>query len=491
MSNNIVNILYENAELYPDKVALIHGKKQLTYKELAQKIQQIAACFTAKGIAKDDKILLFVPMSLDLYAILLALWHCGATAVFLDAWVRKNRLEQAAALVKCKAFIGIPKAHILRLFSKEVRKIPVNIFAGLIRYKTKQKAPAVAEVAKADTALITFTTGSTDVPKAANRTHGFLIAQHEVLTKHLQPKATDINLATLPIVVLTNLAAGITTIIPDFNPAKPEAINPMHLAKVINRYKLTTTAGSPIIYAKLADYCLKEKVGLQSLKKISLGGAPVFLPLAKKLIKAFPETAVEIIYGSTEAEPISTITAKDLVASNSSIQTEGLLVGKPIAEIKVRIIPVTGNIGEICVAGDHVLKDYYRNDTAWRQNKIVDGDTIWHRTGDAGYLDQNGFLYLMGRLKQRFTHNDKIHYLFPLEAKLLEYPEIVIGTYLKKDNKLLLFIESATIVEQEIQQYCTANNMPVADQIIFGKIARDPRHNSKIDYGALNASVKN
>jgi acyl-CoA synthetase (AMP-forming)/AMP-acid ligase II len=128
----------------------------------------------------------------------------------------------------------------------------------------------------------------------------------------------DVDLSTLPIFVLHNLAVGMTSVIPDFDPRHPEAINPQTMLAELNKYRITSTVGSPVFYEKLANYCLAHAVKPQMLERIFLGGAPVFPRLAKKLMQAFPETAVEIVYGSTEAEPISSILAQDLLKTETS-----------------------------------------------------------------------------------------------------------------------------------------------------------------------------
>ncbi len=493
-------------------MALTQGKRSVTYSECALRAQQCAARLHKAGIGRGDRVLVFVPMSIELYTLLLGIWHCGASAVFLDAWARKKRLEQAASIAECKAFVGTARAHILRLFSAEISKIPIKLSAGFLK-KSSMPAdvPEVAALSGDTVALITFTTGSTGTPKAAKRTHAFLQAQHEVLTDHLQPQDSDIDMVTLPVFVLTNIAAGITSYIPPFNPAAPEKVDPVKLYRGMVENRVSTSAGSPIIYQKLAEYCISRNREIPTLRKIFLGGAPVFPQTAALLMKAFPHAAVEIVFGSTEAEPISAIRAEELVKGNQSVATEGLLVGKPIDAVSVYIIriidgPVAveseeqfnelilprGEVGEICVYGKHVLKEYFRNDEAQKLNKIIVNDTVVHRTGDAGYIDDENNLYLMGRMKQRFICNGTRQYLFPLEASLSTINGVRTGTYLVIDNSLLAVVEpeKKTLDEKNIQDYCRKKSMPVPDRVLFMKIPRDPRHNSKIDYGLLTHRIQ-
>ena len=489
MTNNIVEILFENAQKHQEKLAIIHKKEKITYGELAQGLKDYAQYFLSKGIKKGDNVLVFVPMTIELYKILSAIFYIGATAVFVDAWADKNRLNQALTIVPCKAFIGCPKAFILKLMSQKVREVGINIVSGRIH---KPKTEQLIEPATPDTtALITFTTGSTGLPKAAKRTHEFLLEQHYVLKKHLQPQENDVDLASLPVFVLHNLACGTTSVIPDFNPQKPADINPKKILNDIKNNGVTTSVGSPRFYEKLAEFG-----EIKGLKRIFTGGAPVFPKSAKLLQKKFVDCDVEIVYGSTEAEPISSISTHELLDFKGDIK-DGLYVGKPIDDINIKIIRPsddmiedfesmwleTGEIGEICVEGKHVLKEYYNSEKAQKFAKIHYNGQIWHRTGDAGYLDNEGRLFLMGRVKNRFEHNGKAVYVFPIENALLEIDGVEIGTVLKINNEIVLVVETK-ILKHKLEQELKKRNFEY-DKFIITKIPRDPRHNSKIDYDKL------
>lgn len=494
MTNNIVEKLFENAEKFPQKMAIIHKNEKITYSELAKDVKQYAQSFLEQGLQKCDKVLIFVPMTVELYKILAAIFYIGAVAVFVDAWADKNRLNQALMIVPCKAFIGCPKAFILKLFSEKIRKVPLNFVSKHIK-KAKKSHP-IESVCLKDTALITFTTGSTGLPKAAKRTHEFLLEQHYVLKKHLSPKDNDVDLASLPIFVLHNLACGTTSVIPDFNPQKPADINPEKILRDIKKYNINTSVGSPRFYEKLAEYG-----EINGLERVFTGGAPVFPKLAKLLQEKFNNTNVEIVYGSTEAEPIASISTKELLNFNGKVQ-DGLYVGKPIENINVKIIepidePVanfeslwlrTGKIGEICVEGNHVLKEYFNSDKAQKHNKINYNGQIWHRTGDAGYLDEDGRLFLMGRVKNRFEVNGKTVYVFPIENALLEITGIELGTVIKKGDEIILCVET-NLEHEKLEQELKSRGFVFDKLVILKHIPRDPRHNSKIDYDKLKQIV--
>jgi acyl-CoA synthetase (AMP-forming)/AMP-acid ligase II len=502
---NLIHILLQHAENQPNKIALIDANdEEISFKNLLAEVQKRAQFLKEKGIKKGDAILVFVPMSIELYSWILGIWYAGATAVFVDAWAKTQRLEQCCKIAKPRAFLGTPKAHLLRILSKEIRKIPLKIISGFTAFKSEKTFLKPVEVNEADTALITFTTGSTGIPKAAKRTHEFLLQQHLVLKKHIAQPENSIDLPALPVFVLHNLGSGITSVLPDADPRSPEKSEPEKLLQQIEKYKISTSVASPILFLRLADYILKS--GKKTfLKEIHTGGAPVFPKQAGVLLKAFPDTKTTVVYGSTEAEPISMIAAEKLASWQHNIAETGLPAGKPIEDISLKIIQISddaivtnpgeeflkltlknGEVGEICVSGKHVLKEYVANPEAIRQNKINVENEVWHRTGDAGYLNENGNLFLMGRVKQRFTFNNKLYFAFPLEAQLAEIDVVKLGTVLKKGDDVFTVIEAENSSHDKVLKTLEAINFPFQNVRFVKRIPRDPRHNSKIDYGKLD-----
>lgn len=504
---NIVDLFFESAERSPDKIAIVYKGEKISFGEFRKQVTGTASFFLSKGIGKGDRVMLFVPMSFDLYRIVLALFKIGATAVFLDEWVSKKRMEECCKVAQCKAFIGIFKARILSFFSAELRKIPIHLGVKYSAASTNKNFPFTSAN---DTALITFTTGSTGKPKAAKRTHGFLQAQFKALINKIEPGEDDIDMPVLPIVLLINLGAGTTSVIADFKAGKPSSLQP---GKIIEQLKLNGVnrmIASPFLVKEISKHIIKNKIPLPQLKKIFTGGAPVFPAEASIYAAAFPNAQVQVVYGSTEAEPISSINVEELVKSTGNILEEGLNVGKPELSATVKIIGITEEnislqseeelnaievhgktIGEIIVSGDHVLREYFNNEEALKRNKIFIGKKCWHRTGDSGYLGANGNLYLTGRCATLINRDEKIIAPFIYENFFQTIVGIEMGTILLEENKLLAIIELNDAGEKkpviEKINSCGLN----FDGIVFlEKIPRDQRHNSKIDYGLLKTKIK-
>lgn len=500
--SNIITILKTNAEKYPDKIAIKDKDSAITYAQLWQQVRSTAAYYNYKNIKAGDRVLVFVPMSVNLYVNMLAIFYIGATAVFLDQWSSNKRLDLACQIAECKAMVGIAKAKLLWFVSSAFRKIPVYLKPkNEKQYSSIEPYPSQ----KSDTALITFTTGSTGRPKAAKRTHGFLLEQFDALLNVLQPKESDVDLISLPILVFLNLGVGSTSVIADFDPRKPGQMNPDIILNQLIDNNCTRIISSPYFLQVLSDYVFHYKKQVSKITHIYTGGATVYPDDCKLFIRAFPNTTSAVLYGSTEAEPISEISFKELAAFDSAIEKNGFTVGKTYNRINVQIIPITedaikvgskdelqkmflgkNTIGEIIVSGHHVLTEYYNSEEAFIKNKIKAEDVIWHRTGDAGFIDEAGQLYLTGRCNTLINYQGKILSPFVYEYLLNRMKEIYCGTVMLLNNKVTIIIEpQGKINHDEIIGLIKSSGLLYEDIRFVTHIPKDPRHFSKIDYEKL------
>jgi acyl-CoA synthetase (AMP-forming)/AMP-acid ligase II len=458
-------------------------------------------------------VLIFVPMSIPLYEVLLAVLHLGAVAVFVDAWADRRRLEAAVRRTQPHVFAGSRKAHLLRLLNPVVRAIPVSTVEG--RTATGwygSEIPSVEPVEASAPALITFTTGSTGAPKAAMRTHGFLWSQHLALAEHLGLRETDIDMPTLPVFVLNNLALGVTTVLPDFDPRRPGDIDAERIHAQVLRERVTTSSGSPAFYDRLTSWCAAHGKRLP-LHAVFTGGAPVLPPLARALRELVAR--VHVVYGSTEAEPIAGIRARDMLAAMDEAGAGGTCVGREVRSIEAKLVrphdgPIelgpgawsdwevgAGEIGELVVTGAHVLTGYLDDPDAERANKIRDGERVWHRTGDGARRDGEGRLWLMGRVKQRVIRAGATWWPGPVEVRAMEIAGVRHAAYLGMPDpalghRALLCVECAggkLPPGTEAQLRVAAAPAPIDGLRALARIPRDPRHASKTDVEALRREL--
>jgi acyl-CoA synthetase (AMP-forming)/AMP-acid ligase II len=506
---NIAARLAERAALHPDRAAIVDkAGRRLTFGELDRRVRALGAGLASRGLGAGDSVLLFVPLSADLYVALLAALHCGGTAVFVDAWADRRRLDAAVRVASPKMFIGTPKAQLLRLMSPAIRRIPVHLTAGtrllpLRRHESARPTDA-ARVEDDAPALVTFTTGSTGTPKVAARSHSFLWAQHLALANHLRPREDDVDMPTLPVFVLNNLASGIPSVLPDFDPRRPADIEPARIHRQMVAEGVTTSSGSPAFYERLARWCAERSERIP-LRALFTGGAPVLPPLAR-LLTTVAEGTVGVVYGSSEAEPISGIEARDMLDAMQG-PAEGICVGRPVPEVEVKILrphdgPITelagwemasGKTGEVAVAGAHVLAGYLNDPAAELRNKIHDGGRVWHRTGDAAWLDDDGRLWLMGRIAERVQRDGRVWWGGAAEVRALQVEGVRHAAYLGiadagGDPRAILCVETVTgtLSETDRERLMAAvAPIPVDEVRAFRTIPRDPRHASKTDTAAL------
>src|SRR5262249_47206351 len=258
----------------------------------------------------------------------------------------------------------------------------------------------------------------------------------------------------------------------------------------------------------LADHWLKRGEQLNSFKRIYTGGAPVFPRTLDKLRAVAPQAEVVAVYGSTEAEPIAHIARCEMMAEDigAMLGGHGLLAGRPVPEIKLRILrdrwgePVgpftraefeaacarTGEPGEIVVSGDHVLSGYWRGQGNEETKFKVDGD-VWHRTGDAGYVDEAGRLWLLGRSEARINDARGALYPFTVECAASHHAGVRRAAVVAREGRRLLVIEPADDGQApELAELRRSLAWAQVDEMRWMKrIPVDRRHNAKIDYPGL------
>jgi acyl-CoA synthetase (AMP-forming)/AMP-acid ligase II len=223
--------------------------------------------------------------------------------------------------------------------------------------------------------------------------------------------------------------------------------------------------------------------------------------------RAAPEAAVVAVYGSTEAEPIAEIDRREITAGDRAAMAggAGLLAGRPVSSVRLRIVadrwgtpvgPLTQErfdretlaanaAGEIVVAGEHVLAGYLdaRGDT---ETKIRVGDRVWHRTGDAGYLDSQGRLWLLGRCSATAHDDGGVLYPFAVECAASGLTGVTRTAFVMHRGRRVLVAEidgDAAAIARDLRERLAWARL--ADVVVVPRIPVDRRHNAKVEYPAL------
>ncbi len=457
---NICRHLTRAAKETPDSLAVavqiksLFGKlryEELTFEQLNTDSNAIAQALNDHGIKRGMKAVLMVTPSLDFFALTFALFKAGIVPILVDPGMGVKNLKQCFDEAKPDAFIGIPKAHIARcLFGwgkPSVRRLLTvggndvfaNIFGGttlkallkrntVIKPRSKMHQAVDYDIAKLkndEMAAILFTSGSTGTPKGVVYTHAMFEAQISVLKNDYGIAHGERDLATFPLFSLFGPALGMASIVPDMDASKPITANPDSLFAAIEQYQCTNMFVNPALIERLGQAGTQRHKPhtLPSIKRVISAGAPATISSISCFSKML-KNGVEVLnsYGATESLPLTMIGSDRLMQTTDITDNGGgICVGQPVDGVDIAIIEITDDpittwdetlrlpvnqIGEIVVKGPMVSRAYYHRDHATVQAKITDGaDTVRHRMGDLGYLDENGQLWMCGRKAHRVEAN--------------------------------------------------------------------------------------
>jgi acyl-CoA synthetase (AMP-forming)/AMP-acid ligase II len=520
---NIAEVFEQQARTRPNAPAIVDVRggreRTFTFAALNDEAAQVAALLQSQGVEPGSGVVIFHRMAAELYVFLLALFRLSAVGLFIDPSAGQAHIERCCRMFPPRAFFGHARAHFLRLLSPEIRRVPlyfasswvpgsVDIFSARSRHGNQQ----VAQIDIDTPALVTFTSGSTGAPKAAVRTHGFLRAQHKAIAQTLHPIADTVDLTTLPIFVLANLASGVTCLLPEADIRKPGSCDPRRIIAQIEAHKVRSTAASPALIERLIDECIRASRPLLSLRKVFVGGGPVFPHLLRRAREIFPNATISAVYGSTEAEPMAEISIDRISEDDFSRMKSGsgLLAGAPVSSVDLRIIsdqwgvPI-GRItpaefaemtvpvdepGEIVVSGEHVLGGYLHG-AGDAETKFNVDQVRWHRTGDLGAFDPSGRLWLLGRCSAKIEDRRGTVYPFKVECAVRHDPQIECAALVAFRGQRVLVLQAKNARTLDCTRFKTQLPWAGIDRLIAVEhIPTDKRHNAKIDYAELDSLLQ-
>ncbi|HEV8111676.1 MAG TPA: fatty acid CoA ligase family protein [Planctomycetota bacterium] len=539
MSANVAFHLARTAAARPDLAAVIepdanrgsHAWKRTSYAELADRSRRIAAGLAEAGLARGDRAAVFVRPGADLVAIVYALFSLGASPVIVDPGMGRRAVGRCLASVAPRALIGIPAAHaLLGLSRRAVPSIAVRVVVGrswfgakptLARLERSSPRSATPEaVLAADEAAVLFTSGSTGPAKGVVYTHGTFDAQVKALGSLYGFAEGEVDLACFPAFALFGPAFGMTSVFPDMDFLRPSTCDPERIVLAAAEHAATTTFGSPAIWSRVAPWCALRGARLPHLRRVLVAGAPVRPALVEALrTMLVPGADVHTPYGATECLPLASISGADILARRSRAEGgSGSCIGRVAPGVEIAIIPVRdepigvwtqelrlprGALGEICARGPVVTREYAANGAANERAKIPDGDSVWHRTGDVGYFDEEGLLWFCGRKSHRLETAQGVLMPVPAENVLNRHPRVartaLVGVGPKGNERPTLVVEPipgamprGTLARDQFAGEMTAllsqrlpESLPRAPETLTAVLFKselpvDARHNAKI-----------
>lgn len=527
MPENVAYFLRQQARLNPDNPAVRApaGREsngairyvERSFAELESEASATAYLLEDAGIERGSRVLLMVKPGLDLIRIVFALFKIGAVPIVIDPGMGLRKFLRCVRHSKPAAIVGIPAAiWVARLFRPSFKGVGIRVLVGrgfsarLGGFQARGDYPVVDSAAD-ELAAILFTSGSTGPAKGVCYAHGMFAAQVQSIREQYGIEPGECDLPMLPVFALFNPALGMCTVVPEMNPSRPASVDPEKIVRAIHQNQITNSFGSPALWTKIARYCEARGESLPSVRRILMAGAPVPPSLMELMQVIIPNGEIHTPYGATEALPVSSISASEVLRDTAARtqQGDGTCVGAPLPGVSVKVIqPVdgpighidevvecrSGEIGEIVVAGPSVTRAYDGLEEATVASKIAGEDCHWHRMGDMGWIGTAGRLWFCGRKVERVLTTDGPRYTDCCEAIFNQHPKVFRsalidvgggqpGIVVEPEQDAYPDSEQARAVFlEELHELAQGNAMTSAIRLFFFDEAFpvDVRHNAKI-----------
>lgn len=440
---NLVSVLEDSVRERPDKEAIIFDPIRLTYSQLNALASQFANALTNMGIKKGDKVALTCPNLPYFPIVWFGILKAGAVMVPLSVLLRPREIayhlkdsdsvayfcfegtpelpmgqsgwEGFNQVDSCKHYVSIPTAPGGPSPIEGVKTMHELTAECAPEFPTVQCNPD-------DTALIIYTSGTTGQPKGAELSHSNLQMNCMVASQLFESTDEDVSIAVLPLFHSFGVSVMDSTMYGGGTLLLQVRFEAGAVLKAIQDHGVTLFAGVPTMYWELLNYPESDDIDFNKIKDTLRmcvsGGAALPVEVLKGFEKKY-DVAILEGYGLSETSPTATFNRADRPRKVGSI-------GLPIWGVEVKIMdddmnemPV-GERGEIVIRGHNVMKGYYKrhqaNEEAFRGG--------WFHSGDIGTMDEEGYFYIVDRVKDMIIRGGFNVYPRELEEVLLTHPEI-------------------------------------------------------------------
>lgn len=460
----------------PDAQALVSAGTRVSYREIDRRSEALATSLTKDGVARGDRVVVFMDNSVAAVVALYATLKAGAVMVPVNPLTKSDKLGFILADAEASAFIG--DGHLRPVYETawETYRPPVVIVNGGDERDTRRGArildeaasigpcPAVATIDQ-DLAAIIYTSGSTGAPKGVMLTHHNMLSAARSVSGYLGLTAADRILCCLPLAfdyglyqVLMGFMVGACVIL-ERSFAFPAAV-----VKVMAQERVTVFPGVPTIFSLLLGReGMLDAYDWRAVRTITNTAASLPPGHIKRLKARFPVARIFSMYGLTECKRVTYLAPEELESRPTSVGR-----GMPNQEVYLidadgRRLP-PGSVGELVVRGSHVMRGYWRRpeETAQRLKPgPYPGERVLH-TGDVFHMDEDGYLYFVGRsddiIKSRGEkvspkEVENVLYAMPAirEAAVIGVDDEVLGQAV---HAFVAVDANARVTERDIVRHC-------------------------------------
>jgi acyl-CoA synthetase (AMP-forming)/AMP-acid ligase II len=421
---NIANHLQLTASHFGSQTAINYNERKLSYDEVNGRSARLASWLGNKGLKIGDTVALQSANRVEILEIMYACFRAGLTVVPIHFKLQGSEVTYILSNSGAKLF-----------FTDNVSetRLPDEIEIGGAQYEQMLATPRAscdpADVPSGHPAWLFYTSGTTGRPKGATLTHGNLEALVLGLLAEIDPaKLTDVFLHAGPmshasgLCALAHVARGTRQVVLPAGKFVPE-----EFIEAISRFGVTTTFLVPTMISRLLDSAEQNREKLKTLRTIIYGGAPIAIPVLERAQAVFGDVFVQL-YGQGEAPHVLSVLTKDDHRADKypSWPTRLRSAGRPCIGAELRIVDdagvslPTGSVGEIVARGNIVMRGYWGDEVATAA-ALREG---WLHTGDVGFIDKYGYLFLTDRKKELIISGGMNVYSREVEDVLHRHPAV-------------------------------------------------------------------
>ncbi len=427
--NTIADALHRSVSRLPDKEALIYGSRRWTFRDLDAASNRVARALLASGLEPGDRVGAFGRNS-DAYVLLwLACSRAGLVHVPINYALGEQELEYilhqsgAAALIHDKSLGGLVDGlrpdlgPCLRGTFREGDGLDITAIA----LRQGPAEPPDIPLDDGDLAQLLYTSGTTAAPKGAMMTHRALLAEYVSCVVELDIRPGDVALAALPlyhsaqmhVFLMPGLLAGATTMLIEA-PAAEECL------RLIEERRITSFFAPPTVWISLLRSPAFDQRDLSSLSKAYYGASIMPVPVLQELRRRLPRVGVYNCYGQSEIGPLATVLRPE------DHEERPASAGRPVFNVETRIVDARmndcppGQQGEIVHRSPQLLTGYW--DKPEQSAEAFAGG--WFHSGDVGYFDEGGYLYIVDRIKDIINTGGVVVSSREVEEALFSHPAV-------------------------------------------------------------------
>lgn len=469
---NFTTFLETNALYYKDKAAIVFPKRgeTITYKGLLDRVSRLAQGLERLGVKKGDRVLISTGNVPETIVSYFATWRLGGVAVPANPDFRAEEFGYLVRDSEPKVIIASESVCSKTLPELDLEGVVVVALDGAekaVSYEEVVRFPPVnraAECSFDDLCQIQYTSGTTGKPKGAMITHGNWMAAVESERWALGLTDRDTYLGFYPLFHI-GVSWGISALRYGATFVMMERFNLEDYLKFAREYRATVLSGMPPVLYALANAPDGSEECLSSARCIITGGAPTPEEIWRKFAERYPHIGVVNAYGLSETVVLGTGTV--VPARRQELSKGFRSAGLPVGFSEVKIVDEAdpfkelqeGQVGEIALRGPGVCKGYWRKDEETKKAFLPDG---WFLTGDLGYVDEDGVVYITSRKKDVIIMSG--WKIFPTEVDdvLMRHPKIAEAATFAKYDAIKGEIPAAAVVlkagvqatVEEIVEFC-------------------------------------